>query len=119
MSPVRNSFLIGILAALLAIPAKAWDDKTPATGKSLQLFNGKDLTGFDTVLEKQGLNRDPEKVFRVHDNMVHVSGTEYGYFITQREYENYYLRTEFKWGTETHPPREGMARDSGILYHVV
>jgi Domain of Unknown Function (DUF1080) len=119
MSPVRNSLLIGILAALLAIPASASDGKTPATGKPVKLFNGKDLNGFDTFLEKQGLNQDPEKVFRVHDHMVHVSGTEFGYFITQREYENYYLRAEFKWGEKTHPPREGKARDSGILYHVV
>jgi hypothetical protein len=119
MLQIRNNILIGLLAASLAVPAHAADGKTPSTGKPVKLFNGKNLKGFDTFLEKQGLNQDPEKVFRVHDKMVHVSGTEYGYFITQREYENYYLRTEFKWGEKTHAPREGKARDSGILYHVV
>jgi hypothetical protein len=51
--------------------------------------------------------------------MIHVSGTEFGYFATEAEYGNYRLTVEFKWGEATHPPREGKARDSGILYHLV
>jgi len=84
-----------------------------------RLFNGKNLDGFDTFLREKGLNNDPDKVFRVHDGMIHVSGTEYGYFITKKEYENYHLKCEFKWGDQTHPPRKNLARDSGILFHVV
>jgi len=118
MQPVKNCLVIGALA-LAVFPAYASGDQNPATGKPIKLFNGKNLQGFDTFLEKHGLNQDPEKVFRVHGGMVHVSGAEFGYFITQKEYENYYLRAEFKWGEKTHPPREGKARDSGILYHVV
>src|SRR5262245_62171973 len=75
------------------------------------LFNGKDLNGFDTFLRDKGLNNDPDGVFKVHDGMVHVSGVEYGYFITKAEYENYHLKTEFKWGDATHPPRKDLARD--------
>jgi hypothetical protein len=51
--------------------------------------------------------------------MLHISGAEFGYVITKREYENYYLRAEFKWGDATYAPRAGKARDSGILFHVV
>jgi len=91
----------------------------PPTGKPIKLFNGKNLKGFDTFLKEKGLNNDPDKVFQVHDGMVHASGKEYGYFITQQEYDNYHLRAEFKWGNQTHPPRQDKARDSGILYHVV
>ena len=47
--------------------------------------------------------------------MIHISGSEFGYLITKPESDNCYLRAEFKWGEATHPPREGMARDSGIL----
>ena len=50
--------------------------------------------------------------------MLHISGAEYGYVITKKEYSNYHLRAEFKWGEATHPPRPGLARDSGILFHV-
>ena len=89
------------------------------SGKPIQLFNGKNFDGFDTFLPSKGLNSDPDKVFQVHDGMIHISGAEYGYIITRQEYENYYLRAEFKWGEKTWPPREGKARDSGILFHVV
>ena len=89
----------------------------PKSG-AVQLFNGQDLTGFDTFLQKKGKNNDPDKVFTVNDGVIHVSGKEYGYFITQKEYENYDLAVEFKWGEATRPPRKDKARDSGILYHV-
>ena len=114
MSVSRSIAFVGLLAATLLAAADI-----PPTGKPIQLFNGKNLEGFDTFLKTKGLNNDPEKVFQVENGVVHVSGAEYGYFITQKEYENYYLRLEFKWGTETHPPRKDKARDSGILYHVV
>ena len=42
-------------------------------------------------------------------------GEEFGYIVTKKEYENYYLRAEFKWGEETYEPRKDKARDSGIL----
>jgi hypothetical protein len=90
----------------------------PAHGQPVPLFNGKDLTAFDTVLRKQGLNHDPNGVFQIKDGALYISGSEFGYVITRREYENYYLRAEFKWGTATYAPRAAQSRDSGILYHV-
>jgi hypothetical protein len=90
-----------------------------AAQSAKQLFNGKNLEGFDTFVQERGLNKDPNRVFTVRDGMVHVSGKEYGYFITQQEYENYHLTVEYTWGEGTYPPREGKARDSGVLYHVI
>lgn len=113
----------GILLAAIALSQTSVRFMSAADLKNgaaaIHLFNGADLEGFDTFLETKGLNHDPEKVFQVHDGMVHISGSEYGYIITKEEYENYYLRAEFKWGEATHPPRKGQARDSGILFHVV
>lgn len=92
----------------------------------IHLFNGKDLTNFYTYLGRPakdekpyGKNNDPEKVFSVHDGMIHVSGKIFGAFITEKEYSNYHLVTEFKWGKKTWPPRENRAMDSGILLHCV
>jgi hypothetical protein len=110
-------FRSALLAAVLALGLAGAD--RPPTGKPIKLFNGKNLQGFDTFLRDKGLNNDPDHVFQVRNGMVHVSGTEYGYFITRQEYENYYLRLEFKWGEATHAPRQDKARDSGILYHVI
>ena len=78
----------------------------------------KDLDQFDAFLHSVGLNSDHNHVFTVENGVVHVSGTEFGYFITKHEYKNYYLRAEFKWGEGTFVPRQGQARDSGILYNI-
>ena len=90
----------------------------PAHGPAVVLFNGSDLSGFDTFIQSKGLNNDPDHVFQVEHGMVHVSGTEMGYIITKQDYQNYYLKAEFKWGEGTFAPRAGQARDSGILYNI-
>lgn len=94
--------------------------------KEIKLFNGKDLTNFYTYLgapakgkERYGKNNDPEQVFTVADGMIRVSGKVFGCFVTEKEYENYHLVTEFKWGEKTWPPREKATMDSGILLHCV
>ena len=90
----------------------------PAHGPAVVLFDGSDLNNFDKFLRSTGLNSDPNNVFQVQNGVIHVSGTEFGYIITKREFQKYYLRAEFKWGEGTYAPREGRARDSGILYNV-
>ena len=108
-----------LLAGLLgALQGTAEKPAIPRHKAAIVLFDGRNLSQFDTFLPSTGLNRDPTHVFTVEDGAVHVSGTEMGYFITKREYKNYYLRAEFKWGEGTFAPRAGQARDSGILYNI-
>jgi hypothetical protein len=110
---------MAILGLMLNLAASAQAEPSIRPhGKLTPLFNGKDLTGFDTLLEKQGINSDPNKVFQVERGMLHISGQEFGGLVTRKEYENYYLRAEFKWGEKTYPPRDGKARDSGIQYNI-
>ncbi len=110
----------GLLLAALACAPHGWAGTKgiPKHGPAIVLFDGKDLSGFDTFLPGTGLNSDPNHVFTVENGMVHVSGTEMGYFITRQDYRNFYLRAEFKWGAGTYAPRLGQARDSGILYNI-
>lgn len=118
---VRFKFkAVWVLAALITFSAGAWAQAKgiPKHGRAIVLFDGKDLNGFDTFITSSGLNSDPNHIFTVEHGMVHVSGHEMGYFITKNEYKNYYLRAEFKWGEGTFAPREGHARDSGILYNI-
>ena len=70
-----------------------------------------------TFLPSAGLNSDPDHVFTVENGVVHVSGTEFGYFITKHEYKNYYLRAEFKWGEGTFPPRLKLLGLVGLDFH--
>src|SRR5690349_12885416 len=82
------------------------------------LFDGRDLAAFDTFVRGHALNDDPDRVFRVENGTIHVSGTEYGYVVTKQPYRQYRLTAEFRWGEGTYGNRAGKARDSGILYHV-
>jgi hypothetical protein len=107
-----------LLFCLCAASAIAQARTIPAHDRAIVLFDGKDLSQFNTFLPRSGLNSDPNHVFTVENGVVHVSGTEFGYFITKQEYKNYYLRAEFKWGEGTFVSRQGQARDSGILYNI-
>ena len=114
-----KAFCLLLLAGLgSAIFAAAQARDIPKHGTAVVLFDGKDLSQFDTFLPSTGLNSDPNHVFTVEHGTVHVSGTEMGYFVTRQEYRNYYLRAEFKWGEGTFAPRVGQARNSGILYNI-
>lgn len=97
------------------------------------LFNGKDLKGWDTYLSMQpttdksdfvptqfrGVNNDPLKVFSVVNGLLRVSGEEWGGLTSLKEYENFHLMFDVKWGEKKWPPRENVVRDSGILYFAV
>ena len=100
------------------------------------LFNGKDLTGwdtylgpkYDTILKKfgtipTGLNVDPAKVFDVvkmgDENVIRISGENFGGISTIREFENYHLQLQFRWGQLKWSPRKNSKKDSGLMYHAV
>lgn len=51
--------------------------------------------------------------------MLRISGEDWGGIATRKEYENYKLITEWKWGGPTMGDRKEKARDSGILVHAV
>lgn len=103
---------------------------------SVSLFNGTDLTGWDTYIGPEydsitntwggiptGLNQDPQQVFSVTEvdgePALRISGARFGGISTIQEFENYHLRLEFKWGKEKHAPKQNDKRDSGLLYHAV
>jgi len=98
------------------------------------LFNGKDLTGWDTYLAPEyddhgkaitgvpvGLNNDPLKVFTVlkqdKEPVIRISGQGWGAISTKKEYENYQL--QFKWGQLKWGQKKNASKDSGLLYHSV
>lgn len=112
--------LTALVLLLVGIAAPADPLPVEAGGQGFRpLFNGKDLAGFDTWLEKLGKNNDPDRVFRVRDGVLCISGKTWGGLITEKEYENYHLVVEFRWGEQTWPPRQDNARDSGLLLHCI
>jgi hypothetical protein len=118
---VRLSAFLSLAFLLTAVPSLSSAQNLPDIpphGKLKPLFNGKNFKGFDTLLKDHGINSDPNKVFQVEDHALHISGEEFGGLVTQKEYENYYLRAEFKWGEKMYAPRLGKSRDSGIQYNL-
>lgn len=122
----------------LAVPA---DDFSPEPG-FVSLFNGRDLTGWETWLgrphqslevpglargadgrysEPIGLGRDPFAVFTVialdGAPALRFSGQVFGTISSVESFSNYHLRLQFKWGTARWAPRADRVRDSGLLYH--
>src|SRR5215207_4731354 len=82
------------------------------------LFNGKDLSGWYSFLKTSGKNNDTAAIFSVKDNMLFITGKEFGYIITERSFNDFHLVVEFKWGGKKYPPRENAVRDNGIVYYV-
>jgi hypothetical protein len=89
-------------------------------GKTIQLFNGRDLTNFYTWLVDHHYN-DPNKVFSVTtidgEPAIRVTGQDYGAFITKEEFANYHLTADYSWGYATWGNRKKATKDSGILLH--
>ena len=118
-----------IVSLGLTIPGHQKDGWIP-------LFNGKDLTGWDTYLGPPlddagkklsdipvGLNNDPTHVFSIVNEgvkkVIRISGQGWGGISTAKEYENFHFQLKFKWGSLTWGQKKGMKKDSGLLYFAV
>jgi Domain of Unknown Function (DUF1080) len=103
--------------------------KPPASAPQerwVALFNGRNLDGWYTFLQKHGRNRDPDHVIAIEDGAIHLykdaadaSQVVMGYIGTEKEYGDYHLRLQYRWGTKKFEPRYKLKRDSGIYYHIL
>src|SRR5690606_24938405 len=89
------------------LPRPALAQDTKADEGFTQLFNGKDMSGFEFTLPK---GTEPEKVWTVKDGVIHCTGRPNGYFYTKKSYGNYVLRLDFRY-----PDGAG---NSGYLIHI-
>lgn len=110
-----KSITILLVALLLTIPLTSAAD-------SITLFNGSNLEGWTTWYRHADKDRD---LFTVHDGMIHVyenqadgSDQTFAGIVTEREYGQYRLSLEYKWGEKKFKPRYEKVRDAGILFHV-
>jgi hypothetical protein len=105
-------FLLSIMAA--GTIAQSAEPISPR--EVTALYNGKDLTALTTWL-KDTRDKDPRGVFRVENGVIHLSGEGNGYVATDKEYRDYRLVVEYKWGQRTDGGK--YVRNSGILLHAV
>jgi hypothetical protein len=109
---------------------KAAAKPTVTAGQSkehwVRLFNGQNLDGWYTFLQKHGKNSDPDRVIAIEDGAIHLykdavdgSHVVMGYIGTDKEYGNYHLRLQYRWGTKKFEPRYKLKRDAGLYYHIL
>lgn len=124
---MKNSRQLSIHTLILLIiqgalvfgqPARPGQDPWTREGsQTIRLFNGENLEGWYTFLKPRGRDADPKGVFTVRDGMIRISGEEWGCITTHKEFKDYRIVVEFKWGEINHEPRKQNARDSGLLLH--
>jgi Domain of Unknown Function (DUF1080) len=93
----------------------------------ISLLNGRDLTGWYTMLQKSGKDvAQARKIVVMEQEMLHILGNEVtaepaepGYIATNQEFGNVHIRVEYKWGVKRFAPRSETKRDNGILYGLV
>lgn len=73
--------------------------------KTVKLFNGKDLSNWDFIVDKNAVPAD--QVYSVRDGLIHIKGQPFGYMYTKEKYGDYKLNVEWRW--------EGEATNSGIF----
>jgi hypothetical protein len=82
----------------------------------VKLFNGKDFTGWKKFLDPKK-KADPDSIWSISSGVIHCEGSVNGYLITDKEYDNYVLRVEWRWGDKVHT--KSKVRNSGVFVHVV
>lgn len=103
--------LLALVFALFGLGAvtRAGDDDW------VKLFNGKDLTGWTRFLDPKKKDADPDKIWTIKDGVIHCEGSVNGYLLTEKEYDNYVLKVQWRWGEKG--PKKGV-RNSGVFVHV-
>ncbi len=91
----------------------------------IQLFNGKNLDGWDLKISGYDLNDNYRNTFTVSDGMIKVGyggykefGQRYGHLFYKQPFSHYRLRVEYRFVDEQAPGGEGWAlRNSGVMLH--
>jgi len=97
-----NTFFAAAMLAVLMTACAGNDGRT-------ELFNGKDLTGWELVLAPDSAVPATE-VYTVKDGNIRIAGQPFGYMRTERKYGDYTFHAEWRW--------VGEGTNSGIFHRV-
>ncbi len=123
-APVSAPLLFGRRPSAQTAPA---EPEPPGADGWVALFNGRNLDGWYTYLQRSGRGvAEQNGHVTVENGLLHILGgqvpadrAESGFLCTRAEFENVRIRVEYKWGVERFAPRLENKRDNGLLYHVV
>lgn len=80
--------------------------------KNWDIYLGSPIKGFDDLAAKATPENTYQVINREGQPMIHISGQINASLATKKEFENYHLHLEFKWGEQVYG-----TRNSGLLYH--
>lgn len=89
-----------------AEPAVEAPPEVPAEPQVIDLFNGRDLTGWDYFLVEPDARM--EDVWSVQDGMLVCKGEPLGYLYTKDDYTSFRLDVEWRWAPGTEPGNSGV-----------
>ncbi|RYD46774.1 MAG: DUF1080 domain-containing protein, partial [Verrucomicrobiaceae bacterium] len=88
------------------------------------LFNGKDLSGWTTVLENKKPGEDPDRYVQVRDGVIHMyadtdpaARVPFGVIVHEKTFSRFHMSVEYRWAEKKFAPRKTEIRDAGLLYH--
>jgi hypothetical protein len=110
---------------LLVILAACQPRQKTTEQEWIQLFNGKDLTGWDIKISGYALNDNYNNTFRVEDGIMKMCYDEYqdfkgeyGHIFYKDKFSHYILRVEYRFVDEQVPGGEDWAfKNSGVMLH--
>jgi hypothetical protein len=114
----------GVITSLLsALPIVA--QEAPAAGEWIQLFNGRNLDGWQAKIRHRPLGDNMGDTFRVEDGVLKVSYDQYenfneqfGHLFYKDRFSSYDLRVEYRFVGEQAPGGPDWAfRNSGVMIH--
>ena len=114
--------LIMIIALLWSITGKAQD---PDRQEWTQLFNGKDLEGWDIKIKGYDLNDNYNNTFRAEEGVLKTSYDQYrdfdrqfGHIFHRQKFSYYLLAAEYRFVGDQVPNGPGWAfRNNGLMLH--
>ncbi len=99
---MRRYILLGIMGLACGWSLTARADEP----KAIDLFNGKDLTGWEYFLVDPNVKMDD--VWSVKDGLLICKGEPIGYLATKEEFKNYKLVVEWRWPEGKEPGNSGV-----------
>lgn len=116
---------LNLIALFVVVSSVAFAQKNSAKEDWKQLFNGKNLDGWDVKIRGNDLNDNFGNTFRVEDGKLVVRydkyddfARKYGHIFYKGDFSYYRIAVEYRFMGEQAPKGEGWAfRNSGIMIH--
>lgn len=114
-----------VFLIILECAAGCMAQGNPDRKEWIQLFNGKDLQGWDVKITGYDLNDNYGRTFRVEDGVMKVAydqydqfGNRFGHIYSREKFSHYIIAVEYRFvGQQLRGGPEWGLRNSGIMVH--